>query len=467
MNTLKKNILVFAIITVGLIPAYSQITPEDLERFFEGVLEVENPVFMPVIGVGIGYLNYYGNVNDAFRSYTVGEPGYRINVAAFLSNDWRKQFIRGNFTFFSGNLTGTQLYVPETIDEEANMYKNLNFKSNIFSFGANIHYSFIKPDKRASKHFDPFISLGLEMLTFDTKTDIHSASGNYHYWTDGTIRDAPQTPLNWDANIIQRDYNFDSDVRMLDRSKLGRYSQFALAIPVDIGIDFKVTNRFTMRAATSFHYAFSDLIDDMSSKSLNANYKGAKKYSMFNFTYLSLHLDLFSDAKYVLSSEVFLDIDADDFDLDMYIDTDGDDIMDFWDLCPDTPWDVEVDEDGCPLDSDGDGIPDYMDREINSRPGAIVDDNGVEITEEMFMEKLNTQSIHRSEVEAFLMMQKAQNRTRIGGLPIPEKFKVLDINNDGYISFDEYLKAQNDFFDGNSNLSPNDLKELMDFFFEQ
>ena len=46
------------------------------------------------------------------------------------------------------------------------------------------------------------------------------------------------------------------------------------------------------------------------------------------------------------------------------LDTDGDGVPDYLDKCPDTPaaaW-GKVDEDGCPLDTDGDGVPDYLDR---------------------------------------------------------------------------------------------------------
>jgi len=66
------------------------------------------------------------------------------------------------------------------------------------------------------------------------------------------------------------------------------------------------------------------------------------------------------------------------------------------------------------------------------------------------------------------MMHKMQNRARRGeALPIPDKFKKVDVNGDGYISFDELLKTINDFFDGNSNFTPKDIKDLNDFFFEQ
>jgi len=173
---------------------------------------------------------------------------------------------------------------------------------------------------------------------------------------------------------------------------------------------------------------------------------------MFTFTYLSLHADIFSSGTSKIIDDVFVE----------------DEVLDLYDMCPGTPPNAKVDSVGCPIDTDGDGIPDYMDKEPNSRPGAIVDEYGVEISEDAFLEKINSmQAIRRNEVEAFLMMQKAQNKKPVRGMPIPAKFKKVDTNNDGYISFDELMKAMNDFFDDNSSFSPNDLEEMRNFFFEQ
>ena len=50
-------------------------------------------------------------------------------------------------------------------------------------------------------------------------------------------------------------------------------------------------------------------------------------------------------------------------------DNDKDGILDYFDLCPNTPANVRVDDMGCPFDSDGDGIADYMD-ECPNTPSA-------------------------------------------------------------------------------------------------
>ena len=460
MKNVKKLLLAFAGMMVGLLPAYSQWTEEELEKMMSREVEVENPVYMPVLCVGIGYFGFYGNVNDAFRSYTVGKPGIRVGMATFL--DRKNHYFRGNVVFMTGELSGTQRTVTET-----SMYKNLNFKSNIYSFGLNIHYSF-KPLIK-TKLFEPFISVGIETLQFDTKADYHYGAQQdlpYYYWLDGTIRAEPEN-VNPNADIISRDYIYDQDVRSLTKDDLGMYSQFTAAIPVDIGVDFNVSNRITLRAATSLHYAFSDRIDGMSSKAKNPDHKGKVGYNMYTFSYVSLNLDLFSSAKTKIVEDMFMNID--DFDLEMYEDQDGDNVLDMIDQCPDTPPGIEVDEEtGCPFDDDGDGVPNYLDREPNSRPGAIVDEYGVEINDNMVIEILNVTTIRRSDVEAYLMMHQSQNKMRRSeSLSIPEKFKRVDTTGDGYISFDELMKAFNNFFDGNSNYTPNDIRELNDFFFEQ
>ena len=458
MKNIIKLILAFAVMVAGLLPAYSQRTEEEYEAMMRREVEVEIPVYMPVLGVGVGYFSFYGNVNDAFRSQTVGKPGIRVSLATFL--DRKKHYLRGNFYFMTGELYGTQRTVSDTSE-----YQNLNFKSDIFSFGANVHYSF-KPLIKG-KVFEPFVSVGIEAINFDSKADYSSDAGRYHYWPDGTIRDAAWNELNPIGNIISRDYNYESNLRKDNQSGLGAYSQFAIAIPVDVGIDFNFPKRVTLRVATSLHYAFTDLIDDKSSKSKNPDYKGNKKNNMYTYSYVSLHVDLFSPPR--TRMEEALSLSLSDYDYTMSEDQDDDGITDRADLCPDTPPTVmKVDSVGCPFDTDGDGVPDYLDREPNSRPGAIVDEDGVEVNENTVVELLNEVAIRRSDVESYLMMHRMQNKARRGeNLPIPDKFKRLDINNDGYISFDELLKSINDFFDDISPYSPIDINELIDFFFVQ
>ena len=62
-------------------------------------------------------------------------------------------------------------------------------------------------------------------------------------------------------------------------------------------------------------------------------------------------------------------------------DSDKDGVLDYFDLCPNTPTDIRVDDLGCPFDSDGDGVADYMDECPNTPSAAygLIDSVGCPI----------------------------------------------------------------------------------------
>ncbi len=74
--------------------------------------------------------------------------------------------------------------------------------------------------------------------------------------------------------------------------------------------------------------------------------------------------------------------------------------------------------------------------------------------------------MHRSDVEVYLATIRSEYRLG-ASRPIPEKFKLLDEDGDGYISFDELLVAVDHYFDFQLDLNIDEVRELNDFFFSQ
>ena len=72
----------------------------------------------------------------------------------------------------------------------------------------------------------------------------------------------------------------------------------------------------------------------------------------------------------------------------------------------------------------------------------------------------------REEVEAYFTTIRDDYALRRSN-EIPEKFLVLDEDSDGYISFDELLKAIDLYFDFQVDLNIEEVRELNDFFFSQ
>ena len=185
------------------------------------------------------------------------------------------------------------------------------------------------------------------------------------------------------------------------------------------------------------------------------------------FTYTSFFYDLWSDPESILVEQLFLDVtDFMDFS-DLTADEDNDMVLDFSDECPNTPFGVQTDTVGCPFDDDGDGVPNYLDKELNTPAGVFVDKNGVTMSEEDLIAMLDW-SLALNREDAFKTGTYRMNKyAGIDNLTIPEKFKFVDYDGDGYVSFFELLQAIDEYFDYNSPLSSSDLQDLNDFFFAQ
>jgi hypothetical protein len=455
-----KNILLFFLFIIISNNTFSQ---GDINDLLYTEVDNLNPVYKPVVGFGVGYFNFFGEVHDQKQSPLNGTPGYMVNLATFIDN---KHIIRANFFFMGGTLSGNERSYSD-------LSRNLNFKSDVLLFGINLNYDFDNFFKKYRK-VHPYISIGFETMTFNSKTDDSTTIRvegverpiRYQYWHDGTIRNLPETSeslANPSLMIIDRDYNYETD---LGKYKWGpEYARYTFAVPIEVGLDFWLSNRVMFRVGTSYHICFSDNIDNVSSKN-TTGIIGDKKNDNYLFTSISMHLDLFSSKKTLAVQRLFADVE---FDPTLMSDEDNDGWFDGWDKCPGTPFGVETDTTGCPLDDDLDGIPNYTDDEPNSRYGAFVDDRGVEISEDDLIAKLDmSKAVNRQDVELFIRTPASYGRYKdVTAKDIPEKFHNIDKDKDGYISFDEILNEIDNYFDFKSDLKSEDIYELNNFFFAQ
>lgn len=440
--------LFFVTVTI----AFSQV--DDIENQLVQEVENWNPVYKPVIGVGYGAFTFFGDVKNPNLMPFNGTPGYKVNVSTFLDNE---HLIRANFYFMGGSLTGNE---RSTID----LARNMNFKSNILLFGINLNYDFDNFYNTYRK-VHPYISLGFETFTFDSKTDKYGEEGvEYNYWDDGRIMNMEQAG-SVGAIQVKRDFIYETSLRTEYDWGLGEYPQYSFGVPVDAGLDFWLADRVMFRLGASYHFVFTDNIDHVSSKN-TSGVIGDKRNDDFMFTYVSLHLDLFSSDKTLTWEKLYAEVE---WDPTMMGDDDADGYFDGWDDCPHTPFGVETDTLGCPLDSDFDGIDDYLDDEPNSRYGAYVDERGVEMTEDELIARLDmTNAVARKDIANYLRTPNSySDYKRATSKEIPQKFVKIDADTDGYISFDEMMQAVDTFFDFESDLTTDDIYELNDFFFSQ
>lgn len=451
-GTLRYLVILLVLLAGTGINAFAQEVV-DYDELLQRVDTIENPVYKPVVSVGYGVLNFYGDVRNSSRLPVIGNPAFRVNVTTYIDNN---RYFAANFYFLGGTLTGEQRSVSD-------LSRNLNFSSGIYSVGLSARYEFghLIP---AEMRFRPYMGIGLEQLNFNTKGDLFNSRGEkYFYWPDGSIRNLSDNEPGAALPLV-RDYVYETDLRSWERSQygLGDYNPRSLAVPLEIGFTMKVSQRVFFSLGTAYHYTFTDFIDNVAFEGTNIQGKGGN--DAFMFTHATLHFDMFSDPATRTVELLFADVELDPI---FFEDEDGDFVLDFADQCPGTPYGVEVDSVGCPLDSDNDGVPDYLDKEPDTPEGTWVDKNGVTVTEDDFLISLHRDAaLKREDLDAYMEMLESKYRGR-SVVEIPEKFMQIDTDGDGYISFEELLWVIDDYFDFEVDLTLEELRQVNEFFFSQ
>jgi hypothetical protein len=426
-----------------------------LLTFFEGEIfsqedEKITPKNMPSIGAHFGILSYMGDIkgNKGSNIFTYAKPAYGFYLEKKFGHIFGLS-INGMF----GKVSKSQL--DETIF--------INFESKIMNFDANLLIDFDNGKMiHESSVFSPFISVGFGYLTFDPFGDLSNNGVEYNHWSDGTLRDLPETDLGADtaANLMVRNYEYET--KLTDSTN--NYARNTYTVPLRFGLKFKLSPNITSRVTAAYILTFTDYID---------NYATGGNDNLFQ-TSFSLQYNFVHKEK---KDDKYKDFDFSDVD---QMDSDGDGVLDTKDLCQNTPKGVEIDSKGCPLDDDEDGVPDYLDKEANTPKGTIVNEEGITLTAEMIaaMEQerdsveveyrlFKADDLTDNEVEEIQKEYEAISNTTVETSTIPAKFAGLDKDNDNYISAKEVTGGIDGFFEGENNLTAKDLNELIDFYFDQ
>ena len=456
---MRKSLLRFRtyrllLLLILVLPFTAKGQETDYDSLLQRIDTVENPVYKPVVSFSYGILNFFGDVGNSYNTSVIGNNAFQVNVATFID---RKHFFAANFYYMMGKLSGNSY-------SHTDLERNLNFQSDISVFGANLEYRFGHLFKKEAL-VKPYLSVGVGSLNYSTKGDLSNAEGqSYHYWSDGTIRDLDES-LPGPSNLLYRDFEYETDLRLREEQEfgLGEYNQWSLVIPLTLGAHFRISQRAFFSLGASYHYAFSDLLDNVAFEGTSV--EGAKGNDSYLYSHIGLHFDLFSDPTTRTVDLLYADME---FDPIMFDDEDGDFVLDVTDRCPGTPYGVAVDTLGCPLDGDGDGVPDYLDQELNTPERAWVDDEGVTVTRAEFAESMEARNkaMARENVEEYLAIIRGEYRLD-SSVDIPENFVSLDVDGDGYFSFDELILAIDKYFDVQLDMDVEELRDLNEFFFAQ
>ena len=298
----------------------------------------------------------------AYGAHDLGNTGFgqAVTVQARWNGPWEIEFqgARSQIITDDGYINGLQTEVQSA----AVMFN--------YSLAANETQKATTRNARITRGFQPFIGLGIAHVDHLMKQDLEDALGRtYHLWSDGTLRDIDQAgDHDGNATILRRDYTYESDLAEIEGTQgTGR----SLAIPAQIGVRMDISPRVRMRMGVAGWLGLSDAIDHQESGQILSGDALASGF-------FGLGIRLGKLGKKVAPPPVVPGLTSVDAALLAEMDTDGDGVDNLRDRCPGSPAGVEVNADGCPVDSDGDGYADYRDDEPHSRH-TRVDGRGVVI----------------------------------------------------------------------------------------
>ena len=186
---IRRCLLLALLLPLGMIVKAQE---DELDDLLTEEVENINPVYKPVVGFGVGVLNYFGDIHNTYYTPTLGTLGYKINLSTYIDN---KRIIKADFFFMGGKMNGNER-------SYTNLQHNFNFQTSIYNFGIDVNYNFDHLYKKKNRRIHPFVSLGISTMLFNSRTDSlgHyydpdsklNVEAHYNYWSDGTIRSVPE-----------------------------------------------------------------------------------------------------------------------------------------------------------------------------------------------------------------------------------------------------------------------------------
>ncbi|HUH74933.1 MAG TPA: OmpA family protein [Chitinophagales bacterium] len=216
-------------------------------------------------GAGVGSMTYYGDLSDKFVNANLQELGYHAYLERLIA---KRSGIYLRVESVNGHLLGSDRAPKGWINGSGKYFdRALNFRTEIHDVNTSMVFYFGSNKKRERAPFlNAYVRAGIGVGYFDVYGDLKDADGNiYNYWTDGTVRSiAESAPNASNADIVSRDYNFETNLRELEIEKA--YTRFKWQIPVGLGLKMRLADAVSLVLDAQYTYSMTDYLDNVGDK---------------------------------------------------------------------------------------------------------------------------------------------------------------------------------------------------------
>ncbi len=239
------------------------------------------------VGVSQGVTHYYGDLGNEDGAVQFGStrPGMAITVRDFLGN--RKRYVTRALTTearFTWNRLGYNEAAPMggvSGPDLRNYRRGLNFRTDLFGVSSHLVLNAYREPYRPlfQQRFFAYFHIGLGLYYGRPKADLFNGAADmanrYHYWEDGTIRNAPRGTPEDQAQVIGQDGTYETDLYSWategssaagEGNVLERTSPWHIGIPMGMGLRYMITRKVSLGVEFSYISFFTDKLDDVSDR---------------------------------------------------------------------------------------------------------------------------------------------------------------------------------------------------------
>lgn len=157
-----------------------------------------------------------------------------------------------------GSLEGDDKWHEDQTDP---MRRDLNFTSSLWDFTGAAEFNFKRIPARQKSGVSPYAFIGASVFRFNPKSvfvyDPNSGIANYQGITYSSLEDR-------DGEEVELQPLATEGQETTQNNELERYSLTQVAVPVGLGIKFKVNHQFTIGVEYGPRITFTDYLDDVS-----------------------------------------------------------------------------------------------------------------------------------------------------------------------------------------------------------
>lgn len=222
-------------------------------------------------GISTGTTNYYGDIQpfgleslddlpNWYKRHKNYAPdwSFQASLEYALSPSSGLMFTAGTYQFGSADR-----FVQNDgtfANPNRNFDRALNFQTRLIDTGLSL---VVKPDNNwllsGKSFFAPYLTFGGGIQQFEVKGDLLDEDGNRY---------------DYDNNQRQTDGEFETKLRPLNTERESPYRNLTPYANFGLGLRFRITPQFELFAQSTFNYAFTDYLDDVSGR-YKTNYESS------------------------------------------------------------------------------------------------------------------------------------------------------------------------------------------------